>query len=169
MWWLPLMLVMTTLDASVLWLPCDDYPWRTLHWVLSIPDKDVRCRCKIRTNFHHFVLWSPQNLFHLHVCVSWLPGGNWMHILCGTNICRGRKGASCENKLHRMWTSCAVWRLFSAQTLSAWLLGGNWMHILCGTNIYRGRKGADIYFQHIQTFIFSTFRHLFSAKFYLLS
>ena len=86
---------------------------------------------------------------------AWLLGGNWMHILCGTNICRGRKGASCENKLHRMWTSCAVWRLFSAQTLSAWLLGGNWMHILCGTNIYRGRKGADIYFQHIQTFIFS--------------
>ena len=86
---------------------------------------------------------------------AWLLGGNWMHILCGTNICRGRKGASCENKLHRMWTSCGVWRLFSAQTLSAWLLGGNWMHILCGTNIYRGRKGADIYFQHIQTFIFS--------------
>ena len=62
----------------------------------------------------------------------------------------------------KLWSSFCG-EIGSKKMLSAWLLGGNWMHILCGTNIYRGRKGADIYFQHIQTFIFSTFRHLFSA------
>ena len=58
----------------------------------------------------------------------------------------------------KLWSSFCG-EIGSKKMLSAWLLGGNWMHILCGTNIYRGRKGADIYFQHIQTFIFSTFRH----------